>query len=246
MLAAFALALTGCKPAVAPRETFNWSAQPVAFAPPADGWRREGSDNAGARGVRFVKEGSVGEAIGIGEWRALAERLRVVQLTELLDKFDTYSRREFPRAVSLARSRTDDPISPLEGEVAEGVNGALDRALAAYFGNDADGARKEVAAALAEAERLQFSLDDVLDRVIFTVEGKQEPRRYVLLERREMRVAGQPAVVVDDTVDTGQRVMQCREVYVVSNNHLFIAHFIGLKENLELFDRVVAGIEFPG
>jgi hypothetical protein len=244
-LAAAALLAAGCQPTVAPRETFNWSSQPVSLTPPPDGWRREGELSGGIRGVRFIKERSVGEAIGVGDYYALGDRSRSAKLRALLDDFGTYDRRDFARAASLARSRTDDPFSPLESDVAEAVNDKLDLAVLAHFNGDMEGARAEIAGAAAEADRLQFSLGDVLDRVIFSPERRQEPERFTLVGRRDVQIAGAPAVVVDYTFDHDQRLFHGREAYVVHANHLYVATFMGLKENLALFDRVVASTEFP-
>jgi len=245
-LLAIALAGAGCqRVAIEPKETFNWGDQPIAFAPPGNGWRREGELSGGVRGIRFIKERSVGEAVGIGNYYLLGDRSRVARLGDLLDKFDTYDRRGFSRAVALARSRTDDAFSTLESEVAENVNAALDRAIAAHINGDRDGARAAIADAQGHAGRLQFALDDVLDRVSFDPQRRQEPERYQLLGRRDIRIGGEPAVVIDYTRTTSERVYYGREAYVVRNNHLFIATFIGLKENLALFDRVIASVEFP-
>ncbi|HET8578819.1 MAG TPA: hypothetical protein VFO18_17110 [Methylomirabilota bacterium] len=187
----------------------------------------------------------MGEAIGVANYYQLSDRDGRAKLRDLLAKLDTYDRRGFMRALQRAKSRTDQPFSSLEAEVAEGVNAALGRASAAYLKGDRDGAWTAIAAALAEAERLRFSLDDVIAIVIFTPERRQEPHRFRLLERRESKIAGEPAVVVDYTFDSPERRYHGREAYVVRNNHLFVATFIGLKENLGLFDRVVASIEFP-
>src|SRR6185295_9938879 len=53
-------------PAPSQPETFDWAGQQISLAPPPAGWRREGQSSGGIRGARFVKERSVGEAIGVG------------------------------------------------------------------------------------------------------------------------------------------------------------------------------------
>jgi hypothetical protein len=45
----------------------RWAARPITFRPPPAGWRREGDLGDGRRGVRFMKERSVGEAISVDE-----------------------------------------------------------------------------------------------------------------------------------------------------------------------------------
>jgi len=54
-------------PTLSPPETFDWIGEPISFSTPPDGWRREGETGGGVKGVRFVKERSVGEAIGLGD-----------------------------------------------------------------------------------------------------------------------------------------------------------------------------------
>src|SRR5580765_6779695 len=70
-------------------ETFNWMGEKISFAIPPAGWRREG-DTSGVKGLRFVKEQSVGEGIGVGDYYILADRNRSPYLREMLAKFDTY------------------------------------------------------------------------------------------------------------------------------------------------------------
>jgi len=63
-----------------------WSERAVSFNPPPVGWRREGELSGGVRGVRFVKERSVGEAITIGEMvRIAAERHGDFTLDDVLE-----------------------------------------------------------------------------------------------------------------------------------------------------------------
>lgn len=251
-IAALALLAAACGPgsppgssSLPPSETFNWSGQAIAFAPPPDGWRREGNTSGGIKGARFVKERSVGEGIDVGEYYRVGERDRRAALQALIDGLDAHDPSEFRKALSLARSRTDDPFSDLEAEVAEGVNAALDRALSAYVNRDVGEARTQLGAALLEAERLRFPLDDVIDAVIFAPERRQEPTRFTLVERRDTQIAGEQAVVVDYTMQQPERLFHGREAYVVHNGHLFVAKFFGRKESLPVFDRVVASIRFP-
>lgn len=103
------LALIACKgerPLPAP-EVFHWSGQPVTFRPPPEGWRREGELSGGVRGVRFVKEHGLGQAITIGELHRVGERDRAPAIGELIEKLETLDRRKFLRELNLARSRTD-------------------------------------------------------------------------------------------------------------------------------------------
>jgi hypothetical protein len=55
------------------------------------------------------------------------------------------------------------------------VNSEIGEASAAYRNRDRDSAKAHLEAALAEASRLHFSLDEVISRVEFTPERKQNP-----------------------------------------------------------------------
>ena len=254
LLACFALAAAACgssrtpaaaAPQLSPAETFDWSGQAITFAPPSAGWRREGETSGGIKGARFVKERSVGEAIGLGDYYVLADRHRRVQLREMLDRFETYDDGfAWDKAIRGAYAHTDTPFTPLESEIAERINTEIGQANVAFRTHDQSAARSHLEAALTEAERLHFTLDEVVDRVEFTPERRQEPERYHVLGRREATLAGEPAVIIDYTVTTAERTMTAREAYFVHNSHLFIATFIGLPENLALFDAVLASIRF--
>ena len=84
---------------------------------------------------------------------------------------------------------------------------------------------------MAEAERLTFALADVVAAVEFTPERRQEPIRWLVLDRRETTVGGVPAVVVDYTFDGPNGSRFGREAYFVHDNHQFVATFIGLKKD---------------
>src|SRR5262249_37657697 len=76
-------------PQLQPREKFDWIDEPISFSIPPAGWRREG-DTSGVKGIRFVKEQSVGEGIGLGDYYILADRNRSAFLRDMLENFDTY------------------------------------------------------------------------------------------------------------------------------------------------------------
>lgn len=235
-------------PDLQPRETFDWSGEKISFPIPPIGWRREGETSGGIKGVRFVKERSVGEGIGLGDYYILADRNRASHIREILAKFDTYDYGfAFDRALRDAYAHTDTPFSSLESEIAERVNAAVSQTAAAWRNRDRDAAKAHLESALADASRLRFSLDEVIGRVEFKPEGKQNPEYYRLLGRRETTIAGEPAVVVDYTVKVPERpqTYSAREAYFVHNSHLFICTFIGLPETLAVFDAMLASIEFP-
>jgi hypothetical protein len=230
-----------------PREKFDWIGEPISFSIPPAGWRREG-DTSGVKGIRFVKEQSVGEGIGVGDYYILADRNRGPYLREMLENFDSYDRGfAWDKALRKTYAYTDSPFTALESEIADAVNNEVGQADAAWRSVDKVAARAHLEAALAATERLHFSLPEVIDRVEFKPEKRQEPDKYKVTGRRETTIAGEPAVVVDYTVDVPERgrVYTAREAYVVHNSHLFICTFIGLQETLAVFDAVIASIEFP-
>jgi hypothetical protein len=235
-------------PKLQPPETFNWTGEKISFSMPPVGWRREGETSGGIKGVRFVKERSVGEGIGLGDYYILADRNRSSHIREILDKFDTFDYGfAWDKALRNAYAYTDTPFSSLETEIGERVNNEVGQASMAYRNRDRDAAKAHLEAALAESSRLQFSLDDVITRVEFKPERRQNPEYYKMLGRRETTVAGERAVVVDYTVKVPERpqTYAAREVYFVHDSHMFICTFIGLQESLAVFDAILASIEFP-
>jgi hypothetical protein len=92
-----------------------------------------------------------------------------------------------------------------------------------------------------------FSLPDVLDRVEFKPEKRQDPDWYRLLGRRDAAIAGEPAIIVDYTVKVPERheTYTAREEYFVHNSHLFVCTFIGFESSLPVFDAMIASIQFP-
>jgi len=235
-------------PSLSPPETFDWIGERIAFSIPPAGWRREGETSGGVKGVRFVKERSVGEAIGLGDYYILADRNRSSYLEEMLENFDTYDAGfAWDRALRKTYAHTDTPFTPRESEIAAAVNRAVSQADAAFRNRDRVAAKAHLEAALAESQKLEFSLDDVIERVEFTPERQQEPEKYRLTGRREVVIAGEPAVIVDYTVTVPERARTyvAREAYVVHDSHLFVCTFIGLQETLAVFDAMIASIEFP-
>jgi hypothetical protein len=238
-------------PELQARETFDFSGERISFQVAPIGWRREGETSGGIKGVRFVKEHSVGEGIGLGDYYILADRNRSAPIRDILAKFDTFDQGfAWDRALRTAYAYTDTPFSSLESEIAGRVNREVGQAGAAYRNRDRDAAKAHLEAALAEASRLRFSLGDVITRVEFTPERRQNPEWYRMLGRRDTSVAGEPAVIVDYTVKVPERphTYTARETYFVHNSHLFICTFIGLPESLAVFDAILASlasIEFP-
>lgn len=245
VLAACGKAAAPVAPALLPAETFNFAPQPISFAPPPAPWAAEREQSGGLVGVRYVKLGSVGEAIGVADHSDVSGRLREPQLTALLAVDSDPNGFEYEKVLRNAWPRTEKPYSDLERAVAERVNEALQRSETARRSGDFNAMRMEVAAALADAQLLHFTLPEVIERAIFKPEQSANAARYKNLGRREIQVAGEPAVVLDLTLDLPEGKRYLRKVYVMHNDHLFAAEFIGLEESLPLFDKVVASITFP-
>jgi hypothetical protein len=235
-------------PQLLPRETFDWSGEKMSFSIAPAGWRREGETGGGIKGIRFVKERSVGEGIGLGDYYLLADRHRGPYLRDILANFDSYDIGfAWDKALRKTYAYTHTPFTALESEISAAINTEVGRADLAFRNRDRDAAKAHLEAALAEAQRLHFSLADVIDRVEFKPERRQEPERYRVTGRRNTIVGGEPAVVVDYTVTVPERARTyaAREAYVVHNSHLFICTFIGLQESLAVFDAIIASIQFP-
>ena len=109
------------------------------------------------------------------------------------------------KALRKTYAYTDTPFNALESEIAVRVNSEVALADAAWRSHDRDAAKTHLEAALAAAQRLNFSLADVIDRVEFKPERRQNPQDYTLLGRRETVIAGEPAVIVDYTVTVPDR-----------------------------------------
>src|SRR5262245_48502666 len=99
-------------PELLPPETFDWTGEEISFSIPPAGWRREGETSGGVKGVRFVKERSVGEGIGLGDYYILADRNRGSYIEEMLDNFDSYDAGfAWDRALRKAYAHTDTPFT---------------------------------------------------------------------------------------------------------------------------------------
>jgi hypothetical protein len=202
----------------------------------------------GIKGIRFVNEQSVGEGIGVGDYYILADRNRSAYLREILANFDSYDIGfAWDKALRKTYAHTDAPFTALEAEIAASINNEVGQAGTAFRDRHRAAAKSHLEAALAEAQRLQFSLAEVIDRVELKPERRLQPEMYTLTGRRETMIAGQPAVIVDYRVKVPERMdpYAAREAYFVHNSHLFICTFIGLQETLPVFDAIVASIAFP-
>ena len=242
------LAVACGKPTTAPPQppqTFNFAAQPVAFSPPPAPWEAEGEQSGGIRGVRYVKRQSVGEAIGVGNYYDVSRRLRHDEIARLRTVNIDYESAEFDHAVRQAWCYTDKPYTDLETEVATDVNAALNRAVQARTARDYETVRAELLIAQQAADRLHFAFDDVIERAMFRPDNSNDPSRYQYVGRRDITIAGEPALVLDYTLELREGRRYLRKAYVMYNVHLFVADFIGLEGSLGVFDKVVASLSFP-
>ena len=241
------LVLGGCAggPELAPSETFDWQGRAISFAPPPEGWRREGTDERHFTGVMFILTGSVGERISIGDHRLIAERDRRARLREVLERIDGAEPRKLAREISIARWRTEDPLSDRDAATIRDGNAALDRAYAAVFRDEPLTVRREIETALDIAGRWEIALEDVVERVKFRAEDRTIEGEWLVTSEGDTTIAGVPAYRVDYTWRTPERLYHGREFYFVADNHVFFAGFHGLERNLALFDRVAASITLP-
>ncbi len=248
LVAAAALLVVGCRaeaPSLRPAETFNFASQPISFSPPPKPWEAEGQLSGGLRGVHYVKRGGVGEAIDVADWYDVSGRLRRVELAALAETDPNYETFDFEHALRKAWARTERPYSALETDVATDINNALNLAREARRKRDYATVREQLQAAQAAADRLHFSYEEVIDRALFRPESTSDPSRYKYVGRRDTQVAGARAVTLDYTLELPEGRRYLRKTYTFHNDHVFVAEFIGLKETLPLFDKVVASISFP-
>jgi hypothetical protein len=228
-----------------PPETFRWAEQPIAFSPAPEGWRREGYGQGGLKGVLFIKTGSVGEGITVAVHHLVSDRDRTAELRDLLKRYDSMSTFEREKAMRLAPMRTESPYSPLEAQVAADVNEEIWSAQTAQRNGDDFSAKFRLESALRRSENLRLSLGDVIESVVFRPENRADPDSFQAVVRRDTTIAGHEAALTDYRFHGPERVYRAREYWLMESNHLFTAQYIGLEENLAVFDSVVASITFP-
>ena len=228
-----------------PPETFSWCAQPISFSPPSSRWRREAESSGGLQGVRFVLQGGGGQCVTVAAFRVLAERDRRAALQTLIRQADSLSRREFLDKVSLARARTDDPLSEEEAAAALAINAALDRAVSDYLSGTPRFASADLDEALQAASSYEPTLAELLPRVRLRPERMLEPGRWRLGYQRDTTIGDLAAFASDDTLITPERPLLYRQVFWVVNRCAFKVTYQGTPENLETFDRLVGSVQFP-
>gem|GEM_PF-4409378 len=91
-----------------------------------------------------------------------------------------------------------------------------------------------------------YTLDDVVEETRFSTEGWPiHPDSFVIAPMVPDSVAGREAYRLDFTLNMPDKTLVGREYYVLENDHLFEAAFLGLPANMPLFERVVETIIFP-
>ncbi len=226
-------------------EVFTWGGQPISFSPPPEGWERQRSQPGGREGIEFIKVGSVGEVIGVEEAFYLDHRDRCDRLQALIEDLDNLEPRDLARALQRARPYAQPPLNVGEAWNARAANVRLDRAQEALRDRDHGLAREEIRAAREQLSRIRYSLDEVVDRVMYTGEGLPPYVTVQVGEPTSGELAGVPAIAVSYDMQYGGRTYRGRQIYVVNNNRLFVMRYQGLEKNLPLFERVVETVSFP-
>ncbi|MGH7741813.1 MAG: hypothetical protein ACRENS_07315 [Candidatus Eiseniibacteriota bacterium] len=228
-----------------PAETFNWVHQPFSFASPPSRWAREGDDQGGWTGVRFVLQGGGGQCISLAANRSLAERDRRRGLTWLVARADSLTHDEFLGELGLARVQLDDPISEREAETARAINLSLERAAEDYEAGNRAFVASDLQSALNSATHYQPTLEELLPNMRLRPERMQEPDRWRLGRERDTVLAGLPAFASDDTLIAPEQTLLYSQVFWVVNGCAFKATFQGRQDNLEVFHRVVDSVRIP-
>ncbi|MEX1311405.1 MAG: hypothetical protein AB1Z65_13360 [Candidatus Sulfomarinibacteraceae bacterium] len=229
-------------------ERFDWGGgQPIRFSPAPADWRREKTTSGGLLGLRFVKSGSVGEGITMAEAFRFGEHDRCAEIDEMLAACDDLDWRELSDLVRKSRINVWNPVSDHEVYMGEQVNSAMDRAVNAAREGESRVVCRELETAREQAGRIVFSLDDLDEDelAVFRAGDRVSERALTLVGRSWTEVAGEPAYRRDYTFEHRGHLFIGRELFVMHNNRLFVAHFHGLEEHLPLFEGMIASIVFP-
>jgi hypothetical protein len=229
-------------------ERFDWGGgQPIRFSPAPSDWRREKTTSGGLRGLRFVKSGSVGEGITMAEAYRFGDHDRCAEIAEMLARCDEIGHRELADRVRKSKIDVWHPLGESEAHWGEQINAAMDRAVgAAREGNPAR-VCTELEIARDQAALIDLTLDDLGqdDLVVFRTGGLVRADALTVIGSSRTKVSGLAAVRRDYTFEHGGHVFFGRELFVMHNNRLFVAHFHGLEENLPLFEGMISSIVFP-
>jgi hypothetical protein len=93
----------------------------------------------------------------------------------------------------------------------------------------------------------RYRLEDFIERARAKPEGWTEPDTVrVTPVRPDTLASGYLVQRLDYSIFIKSRWYVAREYYLLENNCMFVAEFLGLQESLPLFECVVESIDFPG
>ena len=172
---------------------------------------------------------------------------RCAEIDEMLAKCRGIDRRELSDAVRKARVNVGKPLGQSEAHWGGQINAAMDRAVAAARNGDSSGVCRELGIAREQSGFIKLTLDDVgEDELVVFRTGRMVPARsFTLVGRSRTEIADMPAARRDYTFEHRGHLLIGRELFVMHNNRLFVAHFHGLEENLPLFEEMISSITFP-
>jgi len=235
----------GSRAVLLPAETFHWIRQPISFCPPPSRWERQGDNGGGLLGVHFILRGGGGQVMSVSAFRLYAERDRREAIARLIARQDSLTRREFLHELSLARPRTDEPLSEREAEASQAINAALDRAMSSVLDDQPGFAVANLESALRASRDYEPTLEDLLPLIRLQPQRMQEPDRWKLGYARDTVISEVPAFATDDTLYAPEQKLLYQEVFWVVNGCAFKATYQGLEANLPVFKDVVETIRFP-
>ena len=175
----------------------------------------------------------------------LGRRDRCAQIQKILDNLEEYDRRTFDRDLRKARLYAGEPYNDHEERTVEVVNMYLDDARKEFHDDYLPGVREELGRALKQAATIRYSLAETVDEVIFTAKNNQVFPALHVAHPVEGELAGEQAVIVSFHFNGHGSPMLGRRIYLIENNRMFEIGFQGLKENLPLFESILASITFP-
>ena len=231
-------------------ETFTWQGeQPITFKPPL-GWRSGRYQQGGRNGVDYIQSG---QRIAVTEYTKVGQLDGCAKLQEVLSELGTSDNRALQRKLRNAVRSPQSVTSAKEASMLRGIKEYVAEAEEALANNDIPRVRQEIDNAMRTRFANEFHLDDYLDDVIYSQTAQGDLKRVEIEIPEQLMVGGEQAVSIDYEVDieanyaTGlmKKTEAGRQVYVISNNRLFIASFQGRPENMSLFELVVNSIAFP-
>lgn len=231
-------------------ETFTWHGeQPITFSPPIR-WQAGRYQQGGRNGVNYIKKG---QRIAVTEYTKVGELDGCAKMQEVLSELGTMDNRVLRQKLRRALRAPSSVSNPTATRLVAGVQKYATAAQDALIDDNLAAVRDEIDRALRSRFNSELRLEDYLDEVVYKQTARGDIKRVVIELPEKLMVGGEPAVSIDYEVDIRARyatgVMEKteagREVYVMSNNRLFIAAFQGRPESVSLFEQVVDSIAFP-